>query len=130
MTEYHTVYKGREETTQWDDIQRKLGNLAPKEKPFKPEAFTPDVHEAATAKRGEDWLATCDDVGELSDAEDEFQDDEFLEKFRLQRIKELEQDSRRQRFGSVEDIRGSEFVQKVSQAGEELWVVTLLHKEG
>lgn len=82
MTEYHTVYKGREETTQWDDIQRKLGNLAPKEKPFKPEAFTPDVHEAATAKRGEDWLATCDDVGELSDAEDEFQDDEFLEKFR------------------------------------------------
>lgn len=82
MTEYHTVYKGREETTQWDDIQRKLGNLAPKEKPFKPEAFTPDEHEAATSKRGEEWIATCDDPGELSDAEDEFQDDEFLEKFR------------------------------------------------
>lgn len=27
MTEYHTVYKGPEgESTQWDDIQAKLGN--------------------------------------------------------------------------------------------------------
>jgi hypothetical protein len=31
MTEYHSVYKGPEgETTQWDDIQRKLGNLPEK----------------------------------------------------------------------------------------------------
>ena len=29
--DYHTVYKGPEgETTQWDDIQRKLGNLPAK----------------------------------------------------------------------------------------------------
>ena len=31
MTEYHTVYKGPEgETTQWDDIQAKHGNLPAK----------------------------------------------------------------------------------------------------
>lgn len=31
MTEYHTIYKGPEgESTQWDDIQRKLGNAPPK----------------------------------------------------------------------------------------------------
>lgn len=29
MTEYHTVYKGPEgETTQWDDIQRKMGGCS------------------------------------------------------------------------------------------------------
>lgn len=31
MAEYHTVYKGPDgDTTQWDDIQRKLGNLPAK----------------------------------------------------------------------------------------------------
>jgi hypothetical protein len=31
MTDYHTVYRGNEEdTTQWDDVQRKLGNLPTK----------------------------------------------------------------------------------------------------
>lgn len=31
MTDYHTTYKGPEgESTQWDDIQAKLGNKAPK----------------------------------------------------------------------------------------------------
>ena len=31
MTDYHTTYTGPEgETTQWEDIQRKLGNLPAK----------------------------------------------------------------------------------------------------
>ena len=31
MADYHTVYKANEgETTEWDEIQRKLGNLPPK----------------------------------------------------------------------------------------------------
>lgn len=44
MADYHSVYKGPEgETTQWQDIQAKLGNYAPKAKPPK---FTPfDVEE-------------------------------------------------------------------------------------
>lgn len=39
MADYHSVYKGPEgETTQWQDIQAKLGNYVPKAKPKK---FTP-----------------------------------------------------------------------------------------
>lgn len=46
MTEYHTIYKGPPgETTQWEDIQRKMGNLPPKEPVFKPEKFTPEQDE-------------------------------------------------------------------------------------
>lgn len=31
MTDYHTVYKrGEGESTQWEDIQRKLGNIPEK----------------------------------------------------------------------------------------------------
>lgn len=38
--------------------------------------------------------------------------------------------ARRQRFGSMETIRGSEFVQKVTNAGSDVWVAVLLYKEG
>jgi hypothetical protein len=41
----------------------------------------------------------------------------------------LRQAASRPRFGALEGIRGSEFVQKVTQASEEAWVVVLLYKE-
>lgn len=42
MADYHTVYKGPEgETTQWEDIQRRLGNLGPKAPVWMPEAYKP-----------------------------------------------------------------------------------------
>ncbi|KAF5949274.1 hypothetical protein HYC85_011267 [Camellia sinensis] len=42
MANYHFVYKDMEEaSTQWDDIQRKLGNLPPKPPAFKPPSFKP-----------------------------------------------------------------------------------------
>ena len=49
---------------------------------------------------------------------------------RQQRIQELQSAALRPRFGSVEDIRGSEFVQKVTQAGPGIWVVVHLYKDG
>lgn len=46
MTEYHTIYKGPAgETTQWEDIQRKMGNLPPKEPVFKPDKYAPEQEE-------------------------------------------------------------------------------------
>lgn len=78
MADYHTVYKGPEgETTQWDDIQRKLGNLPPKEPVWKPDAYAPEAEEA----KDEKWLDKKDEQ-ELSDLEDEFGDDRFLEEYR------------------------------------------------
>lgn len=78
MADYHTVYKGPEgETTQWDDIQRKLGNLPPKEPVWKPEAYAPDKEE----EKGEAQIKGKD-ADELSDLEDEFVDDTFLEEYR------------------------------------------------
>ncbi|KAI8031964.1 hypothetical protein LOK49_LG01G01185 [Camellia lanceoleosa] len=42
MANYHFVYKDVEGAlTQWDDIQRKLGNLPPKPPTFKPPSFKP-----------------------------------------------------------------------------------------
>lgn len=149
----HTVYKGPEgETTQWEDIQRKMGNLPPKEPVWKAEKFAPQQ----AAKKDEQWLDKKE-ADELEELEDEFADDPFLEQYRwvigynpirvqicllrlkfslprccccrLKRIQEMEQAASRPRFGTMDFIRGSEFVQKVTNAGTDVWVVVLLYKD-
>ena len=80
MTEYHTAYqRGEGESTQWEDIQRKLGNFKPVEKPWKPDKFQPKQE---TDRGGQGWLAQQEDPAELREAEDDFADDAFLEQYR------------------------------------------------
>lgn len=77
--EYHTVYKRPEgETTQWEDLQRKFGNLPPKEEVQKPEAFVP----AQDKSKDRQLLDNDDDIDALENAEDNFADDPFLEAYR------------------------------------------------
>ena len=78
MAEYHTVYKGPEgETTQWEDIQVKLGNMAPKPKPWKPDAYKPEEEQ----QKDKQFLEQKDEQ-ELEDLEDDFDDDRALEEYR------------------------------------------------
>ena len=42
MSDYHSEMKGIGETTQWEDIQVKLGNYQPREKPKPPHKFEPE----------------------------------------------------------------------------------------
>ncbi len=74
------IYKGPEgESTQWDDIQRRLGNLPAKEAVWKPEKFAPEQSEAKDSA----WLDRRDER-ELEGLEDDgaLQDDRALEKYR------------------------------------------------
>lgn len=78
MAEYHTTYQGGEgETTQWEDLQRKFGNLPPKEPVEKPPTFAPAKAEAKDAE----WLHGKDE-DELEALVDEVGDDRFLEAYR------------------------------------------------
>eukprot|EP00195_Chlamydomonas_chlamydogama_P002128 CAMPEP_0202922172 /NCGR_PEP_ID=MMETSP1392-20130828/77776_1 /ASSEMBLY_ACC=CAM_ASM_000868 /TAXON_ID=225041 /ORGANISM="Chlamydomonas chlamydogama, Strain SAG 11-48b" /LENGTH=252 /DNA_ID=CAMNT_0049615787 /DNA_START=20 /DNA_END=778 /DNA_ORIENTATION=+ len=121
-----TVYKGPEgESTQWQDIHRKLGNFKPAPSVWKPDAYKPEEEEA----KDKNWVDSKDGK-DLSDLEDEFADDRFMEEYRQKRIRELQDAARRPRFGSVEEIRGSEFVSQVTNAPPEVWVVVHLYKEG
>ena len=83
MGDYHFVYKDVEgASTQWDDIQRKLGNLPPKPPAFKPPPFTPADDEASLPK-DKSWLdrKTEDELEDLEDDAD-LDDDRFLEEYR------------------------------------------------
>lgn len=84
MADYHFVYKDVEgASTQWDDIQSKLGNLPPKPAPFKPPAFTPAQDEASVPK-DKSWIDQKNEE-ELEDLEDDLDldDDNFLQEYRL-----------------------------------------------
>lgn len=81
MADYHFVYKDVEgASTQWDDIQRKLGNLPPKPLPFKPPPFTPAEDEDSKPK-DKAWIDKKSAL-ELEEIEDDLDDDPFLQEYR------------------------------------------------
>lgn len=129
MADYHFVYKDREgASTQWDDIQRKLGNLPEKPPAFKPPAFTPADDEDSKPK-DKSWIDSKTQ-DELEDLEDDFDDDRFLEEYRKKRLAEMKVAVKIAKFGSVIPISGPDFIREVSQAPPDVWVVVLLYKEG
>lgn len=84
MADYHFVYKDVEgASTQWDDIQRKLGNLPPKDPPFKPPPFTPAPDDQSQPK-DKSWIDQRTEE-ELEDLEDDpdLDDHRFLEEYRF-----------------------------------------------
>lgn len=129
--DYHFVYKDVEgASTQWDDIQRKLGNLPAKAPPYKPPPFTPAEDDDSKPK-DRSWIDQKTEE-ELSDLEDEpdLDDDRFLHEYRKKRLAEMRNAAKISRFGSVIPISGSDFVREVSQAPADVWVVVILFKEG
>lgn len=82
MADYHTQYKGPEgETTEWDDIHIRLGNMAPKAKPAAAPEYEPDS-EPSTINAAK--LRDISHVDELDDLEDELEDDPYLEELRCE----------------------------------------------
>ena len=82
MTEYHTQYHRAEgESSQWEDIHRKLGNYAPAEPVWKPEPFVP----AQDTVKDREWVDE-QEADDLEGADDDFADDRFLEEYRYAKI--------------------------------------------
>nr|CAD1823859.1 unnamed protein product [Ananas comosus var. bracteatus] len=119
---------GFRRSTQWDDIQRRLGNLPPKPAPFKPPPFVP-ADDPDLRPKSKDWIDERSPE-ELEDLEDDLDDDRFLQEYRKKRLAELRETARVARFGSVVPISGSDFVREVSQAPPDVWVVVFLYKDG
>ncbi|CAI6007771.1 unnamed protein product [Closterium sp. NIES-65] len=123
MADYHTVYKEPEgTTTEWEDLQVKYGNLAPREKP-KTAAWEP-----AEERKRTDELDTRT-ADELDDLEDDVDDDRFMEEYRRRRVAELRAAAARPRYGGVERITGPDFVREVTEASQSVWVVVHLFRD-
>ncbi|MFS8029819.1 putative phosducin, thioredoxin-like domain, Thioredoxin-like superfamily [Helianthus anomalus] len=129
MADYHFVYKDVEgSSTQWDDIQRKLGNLPPKPPAFKPDPFTPAEDEDSKPK-DKNWIDNKTEE-QLEDLEDELDDDPFVQEYWRKRLVEMKNVVKIAKFGSIILISGSDFEREVSQAPPDVWVVVILYKDG
>uniref|UniRef100_UPI00358F6F06 phosducin-like protein 3 n=1 Tax=Myxine glutinosa TaxID=7769 RepID=UPI00358F6F06 len=71
---------------------------------------------------------TQDELEELDDLNEE--DERVLEMYRLQRLAELQSNQRKAVFGSVLEISGPDYVDEITKAGADLWVVLHLYKQG
>lgn len=69
---------------------------------------------------------SLDELDELEDDEEE----RVLEKFRRHRIAELKAQAQKNVFGDVIEISGQDFVKQINKAGDGIWVVLLLYKQG
>jgi len=114
------------ESTQWEDIHRRLGNFVAK----------PKLQSRNEIQR------LCEDAGEMFDplaekslkgleaVEDDVEEDE-LEKYRKERLAEMKAKRAASKFGDVRHIRRDDFVAEVTDASANgQWVLCLLFADG
>ncbi|XP_051010551.1 phosducin-like protein 3 [Acomys russatus] len=118
--------------TEWNDILCKKGILPPKESLKELEKVEEEKQEQkllcqSVVKRYEDMT-----LEELGENEDEFseEDERAVEMYRQQWLAEWKAAQLKNKFGEVLEISGKDYVQKVIRAGEGLWVVLHLYKQG
>jgi len=122
----------KNETTEWDDIQIRLGNLAPihVQKPLTDEQYDQKALRNKGIKENEKEQklsnASLDELDEFEDEEDE----KILAEYRKKRIEEMKQKALKEKFGSLMNISEPEYKKEVTEAPPELWVVVFLTKPG
>ncbi|OMJ70169.1 hypothetical protein SteCoe_31903 [Stentor coeruleus] len=111
-------------TTEWEDIHRKIGNLPEKPKvPTQDEIMSQviDVVEQAEPLK----YLSHDQLIEIQDDLDE----DIFEKYRKQRIKELQEVAKKPRFGTVIEISKQDFIQEVNDAPKDVFVIIHLYQD-
>uniref|UniRef100_A0A8C5MCV8 Phosducin-like protein 3 n=1 Tax=Leptobrachium leishanense TaxID=445787 RepID=A0A8C5MCV8_9ANUR len=114
--------------TEWNDILRKKGILPPKETPKDEEDEEPEIlSHQSVVKTYEDMT-----LEELEEHEDDLneEDERAIELYRQQRMAEWQATQVKNKFGEVGEISGQDYVQEVTKAGKDLWVILHLYKQG
>jgi len=122
----------KNETTEWEDIQVRLGNWAPRNIQKAPTDLEYDERALENGKRSEEEQrerlqnASLDELNELEDDNDE----KVIEEYRKKRMEEMRNQASREKFGSLMSISEPEYKTVVTDAPPEEWVVVFLTKPG
>lgn len=108
--------------TEWNDILRKHGVLPPK-----PPSPTPIIEQAILEARQKAYENRLEDkdLDELNALEDE-EDEEFLEKYRKQRIAELSRLQKTSIYNQVYPIQKTDYAHEVTEASSKTFVLVNL----
>jgi len=118
------------EDTEWNDVLRSRGIIPekPKEKEISEDEIISMMDKAiqkkTIGKAMEDM--NLDELDELEDEEEE----RVLEEYRRVRMAEMKKMQATANFGTVGEISGQDYVNEVNKAGEGIWVVLHLYKQG
>lgn len=122
-----------DEDTQWNDALRRHNIIPQKEKE---KEFTEDdivnlleqTVESIQKGKGLEELT----LDELNDKEDDIDEDDerIFEEYRRQRLAELRAAQANARFGDVVEISKADYVTQVNNAGEGIWVILHIYKDG
>jgi len=119
------------EDTEWNDILRKKGIIPEKEKPEAEvteeeviKMMDKKIKEMSGKKDLEDM--NLDELDELEDEEDE----RVLAEYRNQRLAEMKAHLEASKYGVVKEITAPEYVKEVNQAGDGVYVVLHLYRQG
>lgn len=118
------------EDTEWNDVLRAKGIIPPKEAEISEDTIVSMIEDTIQKKQQardqELSQLDLDGLDELEDSEDEA----IIEEYRKKRIAEIRRLAEKPKFGIVREISGQDYVQEVNKAGEDIWVVIHLYKQG
>jgi len=121
------------EDTEWNDVLRAKGIIPPKE-PEITEDQIADMIDQVVQKHVNGDQKDMEDMNldELDDIEDDITeaDEKAFEEYRRKRMAELKAMSSKPRFGSVIEISGQDWVEAINKAGDDIWVIVHLYKNG
>uniref|UniRef100_V5FV39 Viral IAP-associated factor n=1 Tax=Anoplophora glabripennis TaxID=217634 RepID=V5FV39_ANOGL len=117
------------EDTEWNDILRQKGIIPQKEKEITEEQIVSILEETIEKKTDSGKNLSelnLDELDELEDSEDEA----ILLEYRQKRIAEIRALAERKKFGTVLEISAQDYVIEINKAGEGIWVILHLYKQG
>lgn len=110
--------------TEWDDLQRKFGNLPEREAPWRPEAFVPRRERDEVVSQEERWTEKERAEDDDEDVESE-EDDAFLNAYRKQRMEEM----RQKRVLAAEVVRKVDWREKITERSRSQRVIVHLRDQ-
>ncbi|RZC33247.1 NADH dehydrogenase [ubiquinone] complex I, assembly factor 7 -like [Asbolus verrucosus] len=123
-------YPDPNEDTEWNDVLRAKGIIPPKKETEITEdqivSMLEETIEQKTSSGKDLSKLDLDELDELEDSEDEA----VLLEYRKKRMAEMQALAERSKFGTVGEISAQDYVQEVNKAGEGIWVILHLYKQG
>lgn len=118
--------------TEWNDALRRH-NIIPKKNEEKTitESDVQQIVDHVVAGKLDTNAKGLEDMTleELELVEDE-EDERAILEYRRQRLRELAEVTKKSNYGDVVEIRAEDYLQEVTKAGEGIWVVLHLYKQG